>query len=143
MVVLLDDIIIYDHLVVNGMISNHTELNINVETYECVITKNIKYCASNDFGDRIPGKLEFSLPIKLTENEMAIMGDLFTTLADGSEYVYRIGGLSDGKQYVKVQIGEEEKYLVEADDIVLRKLSKLYMPEVLRYFNINKLKYIK
>jgi len=142
MIIKIEDRINNNVLTTNKVISNITILDIDSVNNICIITKTIEYCA----GEKIvanPAKLELILPVTLSKSEMATIGSLFTTIQENPEkYAYRYVNKRDRGHYTDIDVDNGvEKYTMESNDNILRELSKLYMPEVLKHFKIDKLKF--
>ena len=142
MVVKIEDRINNSVLTINKVISNVTVLDIDSINNICIITKKIEYCAGEKSVAN-PAKLELVLPVTLSKSEMATIGSLFTTIQENPEkYAYRYINKKDKSQYTDIDVDDGvEKYTMRSDDKILSELSKLYMPEVLKHFKIDKLKF--
>ncbi len=127
----------------NSVLDNDTILTFDEETNICLVEKTVEFICFDEYSDTLPAKLSVSIPFPFKEKEIRKMNELISELRTHNEkyQYYDMINFDSKKRLTEIHLSVNEKYIMPSDNSYLTELSKIYMPEVVKYCKLDKLKF--
>lgn len=138
MLIELEDKVVNTDLRAGTILKNLTTLNLDEETNICLVTKTMEFCIAEEFGNELPAKIYAETPISFSRKDREKIQSFCTAIRDNGIYQYK--EIDYINKYTVVTINEQEKYLMPVNDRLLSDFSKIYMPTLLNFIRLDKIK---
>lgn len=128
-----------------GLLSNNGTV-LTVDGNICTIVKHIAFCTGKQF-EADSGLIDISIPFELSSKDVTTIENIAVGIETSNQCKFKdFNNAVVSEQYKKhdftsVKINGVE-YTVPKSSKYLADLSKIYMPEVKRYINLNSLKIV-